>query len=149
MAEFDFLGRYLPGLQGDDFFLLAGNLEAHDLAGPPERRQLARQGAVPYVPRTYPVLDQSGPSIGPCLSQQPHNIAVVVAGIRGTHLEQPIAAGLADHQRALQHALAQGAGGGGILGGLGGLFACLHHRGFSQVLSILRTLQIFDFGRDF
>ena len=137
------------GLQGGDFFLLAGQLLAHGIPGPSEHLQLARQGAVPFVPRTAPVLDQSGPSIGPRLSQQAHNIAVVVAGIRGTHLEQPIAAGLADHQRALQHALAQGAGGGGILGGLGGLFACLHHRGFSQVLSILRTLQIFDFGRDF
>ena len=149
MAGFRDCGRSLIGRLGGTFFLLAGQPLCQGQVRPPEGLQLLRRGAIPFVPRTAPILDQSGPSICPRLSQQAHNIAVVVAGIWGAHLEQPIATGLADHQRALQHALAQCAGGGGILGGLGGQFACFHHRGFSQVLSILRTLRIFDFGRDF
>ena len=122
---------------------------AHDHAGPPEGHWAESGGLGGFVRKTAAEVDQDPPSLGPRLAHGFDNPIVNIIRFFGTHFEQPIAAGLADHQRALQHALAQGAGGGGILGGLGGLFACLHHRGFSQVLSILRTLQIFDFGRDF
>ena len=106
MAGFRDCGRSLIGRLGGTFFLLAGQPLCQGQVRPPEGLQLLRRGAIPFMPRTAPILDQSGPSICPRLSQQAHNIAVVVAGIRDTHLEQPIAAGLADHQRALQHALA-------------------------------------------
>ena len=106
MTGFRDCGRRLIGRLGGTFFLLAGQPLFQGQVRPPEGLQLLRRGAIPFMPRTAPILDQSGPSICPRLSQQAHNIAVVVAGIRDTHLEQPIAAGLADHQRALQHALA-------------------------------------------
>ena len=101
------------------------------------------------MPSLRPDLHQADPLSGPRLAHQTHDLLVGLAGIRGAHLEQPDCAELAYIHCTRQHALAQGAGRGGLLGGLGGQFVGLHHQGFFQVLSTFLRGEISDFGGDF
>ena len=60
IPEFCDFCRSLVGRLGGSFFLQAGDLEVLDLTGLPEGLHLFRQGAIPFVPRTYPFLRDSG-----------------------------------------------------------------------------------------